>query len=205
MIELNREEPKAYDYSFLEKQIVLIPMHHLGKQEFYDNVRSMVISYKADGYKVYYELISTQFTADSLGKDLIRRKVRKLKGFNGTYSENAKGSMFEKYVQQPAYSDMGISDGDVRADVDYLELITKWETTHGPIVLDSTDLSTPFTERYEKGTFYSRKQYNETFIHFRNQRVIDLIKQEPEKRILLLYGAGHRKDLAHSFKKGGSE
>ena len=102
-------------------------MHHLGKQKFYDDIKNTVTTYKSNGYRVYYELISTDFTTDSLLKDNIRRKVRKLKGFSGTYKENAQGPFFKKYVQQPEYKEMGTTDNDLRSDINYLQLINQWE------------------------------------------------------------------------------
>jgi hypothetical protein len=201
LIELNKSHAKVYTYEMDDKEILFIPMHHLGKQEFYDDIKSTVTTYKEKGYRVYYELISTDFTTDSLLKDTIRRKVRKLKGFSGTYEENAEGSLFRKYVQQPAYKEMGTSDSDLRADVDYLQLINQWEKVNDAIVLDSTDLNTSFTEKFNKGLFYTKDQYNAIFIHYRNENLIDLIKSNTDSKILVLYGAGHRKDFKKRLKK----
>lgn len=201
LIELNKKNAKVYSYKIDDKEIKFIPMHHLGKQRFYDDVKNIVTSHKNNGYKVYYELISTDFTTDSLLKDTIRRKARKLKGFSGTYKENAQGSFFKKYVQQPEYKEMGTTDNDIRADVNYLQLINQWEKVNGTIVLDSTDLNTSFTEKFSKGTFYTKEQYNTIFIHYRNENLINLIKSSPEKKILILYGAGHRKDFKKKLKK----
>lgn len=184
-----------------DKDIKFILMHHLGKQKFYDNVKNKVNSYKSNGYKIYYELISTDFTTDSLLKDTIRRKVRKLKGFSGTYKENAIGSFFKKYVQQPTYKEMGISDNDIRADVNYLQLINQWEKVNGTIVLDSIDLNTSFTEKFSKRVFYTKQQYNTVFIHYRNENVIKLIKLSRDKKVLILYRAGHRKDFKKRLKQ----
>lgn len=201
LIELNKKNAKVYSYKIDDKDIKFIPMHHLGKQKFYDDIKNKVTSYKSNGYKVYYELISTDFTTDSLLKDTIRRKVRKLKGFNGTYKENAQGSFFKKYVQQPTYAEMGTTDNDIRADVNYLQLINKWEEINGAIILDSTDLNTSFSEKFSKGTFYTKDQYNRVFIQFRNEHLIKLIKTNSDKKILILYGAGHRKDFKKRLKK----
>jgi len=201
LIELNRKNAKVYSYKIDDKEIKFIPMHHLGKQKFYDDIKNTVTTYKNNGYSVYYELISTDFTTDSLLKDTIRRKVRKLKGFSGTYKENAQGTLFEKYVQQPAYKEMGTTDSDVRADVNYLQLINQWEKVNGAIILDSTDLNTSFTEKFRKGTFYTKKQYKTIIIHYRNEHLINLIKSSTDKKILILYGAAHRKDFKKQLQK----
>ena len=201
LIELNKKNAKVYSYKMGDKEIEFVPMHHLGKKAFYDDIKNIVTTYKNNGYKVYYELISTDFTTDSLLKDTIRRKVRKLKGFNGTYKENAQGSFFKKYVQQPTYAEMRTTDSDIRADVNYLQLINQWEKINSPIVLDSIDLHTSFTEKFSKSTFYTKEQYNAIFIHYRNEYLINLIKSSPDKKILILYGAGHRKDFKKRLKR----
>lgn len=199
--EMNKKKAKVYSYKIDNKEIKYLSMHHLGKIEFYEDVKNIVTEYRSKGYKVYYELISTDFTTDSLLKDTIRRKVRKLKGFNGTYKENAQGSFFKKYVQQPTYLEMGTTDSDIRADVNYLQLINQWEKINGSIVLDSIDLNTSFSENFNKGTFYTKEQYNEIFIKYRNEFLINLIKSSPDNKILILYGAGHRKDFKKRLKK----
>jgi len=201
LIDLNKKNAKIYSYKMDDREIKFIPIHHLGKQKFYDNIKNKVITYKSNGYRVYYELISTDFTTDSLLKDTIRRKVRKLKGFSGTYKDNAQGSYFKKYVQQPDYEEMGITDSDLRVDVNYLQLIKQWEKVNGTIVLDSTDLNTTFTEKYNRGTFYTMAQYNAVFIDYRNENLINLINSSPDKKILILYGAGHHKDFKKRLKK----
>jgi hypothetical protein len=203
LIELNKTKAKIHSYKIDDKELKFVPMHHLGKKEFYDNVKNIVTDSKNNGFIVYYELISTDFTTDSLLKDTIRRKVRKLKGFSGTYKENAEGNFFKKYIQQPSYTDLGTDNKDLRADVNYLQLINHWEKVNGQIILDSLDLHTPFTEKFNKNVFYSKSQYNKIFIEYRNDYLINLIKNSSDKKILILYGAGHRKDFKKRIKSKG--
>ena len=201
LTELNKTNAKIYSYKTGNKEIRFIPMHHLGKKEFYDNVKKLVTDHKNKGYVVYYELISTDFTKDSLLKDSIRRKVRKLKGFSGSYKDNANGSYFKKYIQQPTYTSLGTDSTDLRADVNYLQLINQWEKANGTIMLDSADLKTSFNEKFNKSTFYTKKQYKKIFIQYRNDYLIHLIKTSHDKKILIIYGAGHRKDLKKRINK----
>jgi hypothetical protein len=201
LIELHKTNVKVYTYKLDNKEIKYIPMHHMGKKEFYDHVKNEVTTYKNNGYKVYYEQISSIFTADSLLRDTIRRKARKLMGFSGTYKDNADSSLFKKFIQQPSYKDLGIDDHDVWADVNYLQLITQWEKINGQIILDSVDLNTPFKEKFSKGTFYTNKEYNKIIIKYRNGFLINLIKSNPDNKILVIYGGGHRKDFRKQLKK----
>jgi len=201
LIELNRKNAKVYSYNLAEKDIKFIPMHHLGKKEFYDDVTKKVKEYKNKGYTVYYELISTNFTNDSLLRNEIRRKVRKLKGYSGTYKENAEGSLFKKYIQQPTYPELGTDSTDIRADLNYLEIINEWEKQNGEIILDSLDLNTPFTEKFQKSIDYSNKEYKAIFVEYRNKNLINLIEKSPSNKILVLYGEGHRKNLKKQLKQ----
>ena len=199
-MELNRKKANVYSYNLNGKEIKYIPMHHLGKKEFYDDVTSYVKRLKSEGYVVYYELISTHFTNDSLLKDTIRRKVRKIKGFSGSYKDNADSTFFKKYVQQPDYPDLGIDSVDVRADITYLEFINEWEKQNGKIELDSLDFNTPFDKPFEKRVIYTPKQYKNIVIEYRNSHLIDLIKNSDDQKILVLYGKGHQKDFKRQLK-----
>jgi hypothetical protein len=176
-------------------------MHHLGKKGFYEDVKKEVSLHKSQGYRLYYELISTDFKADSLQKDTIRRKVRKLKGFSGNYKENAGGPFFSKYIQQPSYKELGSTPEDIRADVDYLQLVKEWEKTNGAIVLDSLDYAAPFSHKYSKVPFYTKRQYNSIFIQYRNEQLINLLKSGSDQKILILYGAGHKSDFRKRLKR----
>jgi hypothetical protein len=199
--ELHKKEAKIYSFKLDDKEIKFCPMHHLGKKEFFDDVARKVKDYKENGYVVFYELIRTDFTADSLLRDTIRRKVRKLKGFSGTYKENADSSLFKKYIQQPSYKDLGIDDNDVWADIDYIQFISQWEKLNGKIILDSTDYNTPFSEKFQKGVYYNNKQYNRILIDYRNDNLISLIKSSKHDKILILYGSGHINNFRKKMKE----
>lgn len=176
-------------------------MHHLGKREFYDNVKNAIAAYKNLGYKVYYEEISSSLKTDSITKDRIRRKVRKIKGFSGSYEDATKGSSLGKLVQQPNMKNMGITESDVRADIDYLQFINEWEKLNGEIKLDSIDLNTNFTAPYSKGTFYTNAQYKRIVVEYRNQYLANLISTGQDKKILIIYGEGHRKNFKKTISR----
>lgn len=201
LIELNRKNAKIRSYNLGKKEIIFLGMHHMGKKEFYDDVTRIIKEYKSKGYVVYYELISTDFTKDNKLKDTIHRKVRKLKGFSGTYKDNAPNSFAEKYISQPKYTDLGADSTDIRADVNYLELINEWEKQNGVIELDSLDLNTPFTEKFSKGVDYTNEQYKAIFIEYRNAYLINMIKESSSNKILVIYGEGHRKNFKKQIKQ----
>ncbi len=199
--ELNRKQAKVYSYKLNDKYLKFIPMHHLGKKQFYDDATTKIKALKAQGYVIFFESINTNFTNDSLLKDTIRRKARKIKGFGGTYKDEASASMMKKYVQQPPNVNLGMDEKDLRADVDYLQLITKWEEVNGKIILDSMDLYTPFDKKFQKDVFYTKRQYNKIIIDYRNDNLLGLIQKSAQKKIVIVYGEGHRKNFRKKLKK----
>ena len=200
LTQLNQKKAKVYSYTLFDKDIKYIPMHHLGKKAFYDDVAKKVNMYKRKGYVVYYESINTHFTDNPKVKDTIRRKVRKIKGFSGSYKENAPEGFSKKYIPQPEYSELGTDSTDVRADTNYLQFINEWEKQNGTITLDSTDLNTPFDKPFAKSVEYTNKQYKAIVVEYRNQYLIDMIKNSPDNKILILYGKGHQKDFKQKAK-----
>ena len=193
--ELKKEEASVYHYTLNDREIAFMPMHHLGKQEFYDDIKQTVADYKKQGYVVYYELIGTHFTKDSTLLDEVRRKARKIKGMGGSFKSEMSSSMFEKYVQQPAYKDLGIEETDVWADVDYLQLVNRFESGYRPIILDSTDLHTPFDAPYQREAYFTKDEYQAIIIDYRNDYLIQKIVAGNDKKVLVLYGEGHRKNF----------
>ena len=176
-------------------------MHHLGKKEFYDDVAGKVEQFKKDGYVVYYELLGTSFNADSTERDVIRRKGRKIKGFSGGYKDASENrGMFKKYVEQPSYKDMGTDSNDVRADIDYKILINEYEKKYGKIILDSIDLNTGFDAEYDRKQITDKSQYEYIIIDYRNDFLVHTIKNSTDRKILVLYGEGHRKNFEGKIK-----
>ena len=205
LIELNRKKVNVYSYKYENRQIKYVSMHHIGKSEFYEDVKSKVSNYKTEGYIVFFEQISSDFTTDSLLIDTIRRKVRKIKGFSGTYKEATEDTYFKKYVQQPSYIELGVDSNDIRADIDYLQFINEWEKLNGVIILDSVDFKTSFNEKFNKSVSYTNKQYKKVVIDYRNDFLIKKIKASNNDKILILYGEGHRKNFKKKLKVNGSK
>ncbi len=198
--ELNREKAKVYSYSLNDIEIKYIPMHHLGKKKFYDDVTNKIKKYKKNGFIVYYELISPKLDIDSIQKDLVSRKARKIIGFNGNYKELGKGTFSEEYINQPPYEKLGITKKDRRADVNLLQFVNECERINGVIHLDSIDLNTDLGEKYERKGLYTDKQLKKIVVEFRNQYLINLIKSSGDDKILIIYGEGHRKDFEKRIK-----
>jgi hypothetical protein len=201
LIEIKKRKAVVNSYSMADKEIKFIPMHHLGKKAFYDDVREKVLKYKSEGYIILYELVLPGTISDSSKLDLYKRKMRRLKGFDGTYKENfEKMGLFKKCIQQPSYEQMGSDDKDIRADVTSIQFIDEWEKINGAIKLDSADWNTPFNATYKVKQEYTRRQREIIFLDYRNSYLVTTIKATPNKKILILYGKAHRKGVAKLLK-----
>ncbi len=108
---------------------------------------------------------------------------------------------FKNYIEQPEYKQMGVDDNDVWADINYLQMINQFEQQYGEIILDSLDMHTPFEAKFAKSEAFTKKQYNSIVIDYRNDHIIELIRESKNNKILLLYGEGHRKNFHKKLKK----
>jgi hypothetical protein len=196
LVEINKKKATVNSYSLGDKEIKFIPMHHLGKEDFYFDVREKVLKYKSEGYVVFYELVKPSTNVDSVTNDLNRRKMRRIKGFDGNYKELfSKMGLFKNSILQPSYETLGTDENDVRADVTWEQFITEWENVNGLVVLDSVDINTPFNGTYKMTRNYSRTQKNKIILDYRNSYLASMIKEATNKKILVIYGKGHRKGV----------
>jgi hypothetical protein len=85
---------------------------------------------------------------------------------------------------------MGVDATDVWADIEYKALISLYEQKYGPITFDSIDLYTPLNAKYDRDKI-PRKQWNSVAVNARNDHLAELLKNSPDKKILILYGKGH--------------
>lgn len=195
---------KVYSYKLGTKEIRYIPIHHLGRPIFYEKVKNDVIKYKNDGYVVFYELIDFDSSVDSLTKDTVYRKDRKLSGNSLNYDEVQEILEVHKDImRQPNYKDMGVTDSDIRADANFEDYISEVERLCGEIILDNNDYATPLLDNsYKPTTKYlcSHEKIQRVTIDYRNNHLINLIKNSDSNKILILYGSGHRIDLEKRIK-----
>src|SRR5712671_148675 len=63
-----------------KKIVEFIPMHHVGKREFYDGVKEIIAHYKSEGFVVYYEGAGMIIGLDSITRDHYERKFRRMLG-----------------------------------------------------------------------------------------------------------------------------
>ena len=198
--EMKKGNADIYSYNNNNQDVKFLPMHHLGKQNFYNDVKTKVIEYKKLGYKVYYERVIADPKLDSLQNDTLLRKFRKITGINDSYKARADSAgLFKKYIAQPKYEDMGCDSNDVWADITSLQFINEFEKQNGIVVLDSLDFAIKFRTMYNRKKVYTKKQIFNIVTDFRNAYLLKKVKEKAEPKILILYGAAHRKGFKKLF------
>ncbi|CEN35077.1 hypothetical protein [Capnocytophaga cynodegmi] len=182
-----------------DREIIYIPMAHLGKQAYYDEVKAFVTEKRKQGYKIYYEAVLTDTVALRKGQlDTLRLKRRKLLGFHlSNYSDENNKSMpkcYKKYVGQ-TLDNTGVSQRtDTNADLRFEEIIARYEATYGEIPLDECDYSTPLNAPYQCNPILGKRRSNSRYgftQEFRNKHLKQLLVNSEDKKILLLYGESH--------------
>ena len=200
---------KAMVFTKNDKEIIYIPMIHLGQPEFYGQIKQFVTQKRSEGYKIYYEKL-TYGTSDSLLQDTLLLKTRKITGyyFKGIYTDknNATSPFRDKYEQftRQTEENTGIDiEKDFRVDLNMRQLIAQIETDHSPIVLDSCDYTTPPTAKYNCKQY---KEYSRLFLRtYRDEYLLATLLATPHKKIILLYGVNHYDFLSPELKKAGFE
>ena len=75
------DQVKISAYENKQSKVLLIPMHHVGTQKFYDDVKNKIDSLNKIDYSFYYEGIKIDSTnRDSINIDKDIRKLRKITG-----------------------------------------------------------------------------------------------------------------------------
>ncbi len=203
---MNKKHPSIYTLKTPGKTVKMIPIVHIGMKQFYNELHDKVVDYKKQGYVVYYEQVQTKrailgITVEQY--DTMRRKYRKIKGGQGNtrkdYEKLTDMAAFKNKRVQPEYSELGISQTDVNADVKFPELITEYERLYGKVILDSCDIHTPIDSAYSCQRLHNKMKPVQ--VDYRNRQLAGMIKSSVHNKILVLYGAGHKKGLKKLLRK----
>ena len=198
---------KKYDSN--EKEIVFIPMHHIGTENFYNDVELKIDSLKKMQFHFYIEGVAAKVIDDS-----ILRKFRKLtrnpiakEGYKKNLDSifGAKLKLRKKIVDQPSFNELGIDSiyGE-NVDLSLDLLIENYENDYGAVILENCDFETSV---YEKSTCYDKKISAENsenlMLNYRNDNILRRIDQEKKKKIAIIYGKGHLKGIARGLLDRG--
>ncbi|MCV6628850.1 MAG: hypothetical protein OIF50_03220 [Flavobacteriaceae bacterium] len=192
-----------------DKEVLFLPMHHIGRPLFYKQVGKTLDSLQKQGFVVYYEGVHPNNNLSKEAQDTNDRKLRRMLGvsLNIPYYDTVQKVLLGRYkykgrhllTNQPKVSKMGVDSLQaVAADVSVQQLVDKYEKEHGAIELDSCDIATPLTQFsypcYQGST--SKTEFRKTYVvGYRNTILKEFIAQSKSNKIVLLYGSGHLEDL----------
>jgi hypothetical protein len=203
------KHPTMHYYTNGDKQLIFMPMIHLNKPEFYSEVKHHVDSLRNDGYVFVYESVKPSKDLDSIQEDIIRRKFRRLMGFDLTSYTDKENENMKRYRVKGAVSqtmsNTGLSkETDILGDIGVDSLVKIYEKEKGEIVLQEYDLKTPLNKKY-KGNKLPKEDKDYLVLTVRNKVLSDKIAALPNKKIVVLYGALHRNGFASNLKKDDSK
>jgi hypothetical protein len=190
---------------YKKKKILFIPMHHVGKKEFYDDIANKVDSLQKLDYTVFYESAIDDKETDSLTTTRNGLKLRKLMGFyprkyldttTNIIAGKIKYKGEHKLVNQPKYSQLKVDNlTSIKADVSLTELINEFEKKYSEIKLDSCDFRFNLEnknykcKRANKGL---RKKFEKEYVQdYRNKYLAKQIINSKKNKILVIYGDSH--------------
>lgn len=205
-VESEKTELKFIDNR--EQEIIFIPMHHVGRKQYYDDIANKVDSLQKLNYIVFYEGVTDNKEKDSLIRKKSLLKLRKIMGFfpqeqkgyldttNNIIAGKLKYKGNYKLINQPKYKQLKVDSlTSIRADVSLTELITDFEKNYGQIKLDSCDYRTSFKDKnYKCGKAKRslRKKFKNGYVkEFRNKYLAEKLFKSEEKKIVVMYGDAH--------------
>lgn len=181
------------------KEVIFIPMHHIGTKSFYSDVAKKVDSLENLGFYFY-----TEWVKRSKNDTITFLKMRKLTGV--PFSINKSGymvlfdSMFagkikykKELIDQPKYEAMGV-DSLVGRNVDVAlhEMIQYYETKYGELKLEKCDYETAINKKSNcKGKSIKLEHRNDAILNFRNNHIIKELQKDTHQKIAIIYGARH--------------
>lgn len=201
-----------------DKTIVFVPMHHVGKKEFYNDVRHKIDSLQKNGYIIYYEGTKPDLNTDSLTADTITRKLRMITQIDpmlakkqGGYVDTVNSTFLgvrskyiasEKLRNQPYAVGLGIDTSKaVRADVFYSDIIRAFENKYGKLPLSDCDMKSPLGQKYKCKKSVKNKQKMDILMNSRNEYLYDVLLKENRKKIAVIFGAKHFNGLLKMLKE----
>ena len=181
------------------REIIMIGMIHLEKQEFFDEIRIYLDSLKNDGYMVFYEGIDMKKDVDSLRQDTLCRKFRRVAGFHLTDYTNKENKSLPRIFSSGDYEMQTLdilgltTDRDTLVDLSLKEMIEQYEHDKSPIVLNEYDWDTDLMEKYKIRKAGGKNQYSRYHLirTIREDHIIETVKATEYPKIVLLYGKAH--------------
>ncbi len=185
-------------YKSGDRDLVFIDASHVGKPEYFADIKFTVDSLRGKGYTIVFEEIRAVVSSlnDLPRIDLCKKKIRKMTGvYFGDYSDAKDDENLDlpnmKGLTNQTVDNTGIDRRrDVWADYNLFQLVTAYEAEKGEIKLSECDLQTPPNDRY-RCTKINRSESNYLLVEMRNKRLLHVVDSIQKDKVAILYGARH--------------
>lgn len=187
------------------KRIILTPIAHLGQKEFFSALTDSVKNWKGQGYTVFYEEITIgphEIEKIPMAEyETILRKFRKILGGSPTREHYGEvGETFEGAITQPSYAELGLDSLDINADVTFKEFVDEYERLYGPQALSECDLNTHLDSAFTCQPPL-KNDIDPVKVDFRNKELVKKLVAAEQKKIVVLFGAYHIKEVEKMLKR----
>ena len=200
------ENISIQSYKYENKEIVFLPMQHIGREEYYTNVKNKIDSLKSENYIFFYEKIINN-TADTLDLYKFRKIIHFAVPQNGYI--NLLDSLYKsgldfkyKLVNQPNIESFGLSNSNsYNIDLSIKEIVNNVERTKN-IVLESCDIMNSYRQTYKcKNKFLSEEEWRRYIITDRDKNLFDEVKNSNFQKIAIIYGKAHLTEFENLISK----
>lgn len=107
--------------------------------------------------------------------------------------------IFKKGIAQPEWVELGATESDINADVSIKDVVEAYERRYGKVELSACDTETSLDEDYSCHPSL-KNDINPILLDFRNEHVVELIREHEDEKIVLVYGANHIKSMIRLLK-----
>ena len=202
---LKKESVKVINREIRGQEFIFVPVAHFGQKIFYEKLKDSISYWKNADYRIYYEQIETDpsiMKVDTLTAKTLKKKLRRINGGFGMTREDYQvfQKIFKNGISQPEWKDLGITASDLNADCNLKDYINQYESLYGLVDLSECDLEVPISQKYTCHPGL-KNDLKPIMLDFRNRNVVDIVKTNKDKKIVLIYGALHIKPIIKLLKK----
>jgi hypothetical protein len=188
--------------------VMLIPMAHLEKAEYFEEIKYHLDCLKEDGHVVFYEGIVMPAPGGSSANDILLRKFRRVMGFFLTGYKNSANRSIPRSIRDNKYTEQTrenldlVTERDMHVDMTLSQLMAAYERDRGEITLTDYDLNTGLMDEYNPT---DRPDHD---IHYmirtlRDRHIAGEVTASNYRKIVLLYGKLHIRAIARLLKAAG--
>ena len=209
-----------------DREIIFVPMCHLGTEQGYAATKAYLDTLKANGYVVFFELVHLMHidpqsevtgaqlsemtdafdpTPDELQRiDTLLRKFRAILGFSIAtgYNDPSNKSMPAKYTKSGYVTQtcemLGLTtERDILTDYSLDVLVDLYEQEYGVIELTEYDFATGLNEKYRNPHRLNSWSFT---MEYRDDLLRQRLLESPYPKIAVAFGRAHTRSVARDMR-----